>query len=722
MSDRIDIGGLSVDRGLYQLVEEIADGTGVEVAGFWQSLDTILAELGAQNRELLDKRDSMQAEIDAWHKSHPGEIDRGQYKSMLQEIGYLLDEPEPFQVSTENVDDEVAVIAGPQLVVPVDNARYALNAANARWYSLYDALYGTDIILEVQGCKKTAKYNPVRGQQVIRYVREFLDQAVPLAVGSHSYAVRYKVVSGKLVVVTGDGSETELGWRESFVGYRGDPEQPSSVLLKHNNLHIELMIGEGYFIGQGDLANVYDVNIESAITTIMDCEDSVSAVDAADKIRVYRNWFGLMKGDLTATVARGKETIERTLSADPEYTAPDGSIFSLPGRSLMLVRNVGTHMYTDAVTRNGAEIPETFLDAMVTALAAKHDLQGKGSFTNSRKGSVYIVKPKIHGPVEVGAAIRLFEMVEQALGLVPKTLKIGIMDEERRTTVNLKRCIHEARERVIFINTGFLDRTGDEIHTSMEAGAVIPKNEIKTSTWLLAYEDWNVDVGLAAGMPGHGQIGKGMWAAPDNMRAMMREKIAHPRAGANTAWVPSAVAACLHAMHYHHVYVGMRQQQLAQVLRASLDDILTIPLLGERNVKQSELIQDLENNAQSILGYVVRWIDQGVGCSKVPDISDTDLMEDRATLRISSQHIANWLHHGLIDADQVRNVFEKMAGVVDRQNSDDPLYRNMAPDFDTNIAFQAALELVFEGRKVGNGYTEPVLHARRRELKASQAN
>ena len=719
MSDRVEIDGLSVDRGLYQLVEEIADGTGIDVAGFWQSLDGILDELGAQNSELLDKRDRMQDEIDTWHRSHPGEIDHAQYKSMLQDIGYLVEEPEPFQICTENVDDEVAVIAGPQLVVPVDNARYALNAANARWYSLYDALYGTDIILEVEGCKKTAKYNPVRGQQVIRYVREFLDQAVPLAVGSHSYAVKYKVVSGKLIVVMGDGSQTELGWRECFVGYRGDPEQPSSVLLKNNNLHIEIKIGEGYFIGQGDLANVYDVNLESAITTIMDCEDSVSAVDAEDKIRVYRNWFGLMKGDLNATVARGKETIERSLSVDPEFTAPDGSPFSLPGRSLMLVRNVGTHMYTDAVTRNGEEIPETFLDAMVTALAAKHDLQGEGTFANSRNGSVYIVKPKIHGPEEVGAAIRLFELVEQALGMEPKTLKIGIMDEERRTTVNLKKCIHQARERVIFINTGFLDRTGDEIHTSMEAGAIIPKNEIKSSTWLLAYEDWNVDVGLAAVMPGHGQIGKGMWAAPDEMRAMMHQKIAHPRAGANTAWVPSAVAACLHAMHYHHVNVTMRQQQLSQVLRASLDDILTIPLLGERSIKESELIQELENNAQSILGYVVRWIDQGVGCSKVPDISDTDLMEDRATLRISSQHLANWLHHGITDATQVRSVFEKMAGVVDRQNSGDPLYRNMVPDFDNNIAFQAALDLVFKGREVGNGYTEPVLHARRRELKAS---
>jgi malate synthase len=720
MSDRIETSGLSVDRGLHQLVEEIAAGSGVEPDHFWQSLAAILEQLGPQNRQLLDKRDRLQTQIDEWHKARPGAVDLAEYKAFLQQIGYLLPEPEAFQVSTENVDDEIAVIAGPQLVVPVDNARYALNAANARWYSLYDALYGTDIILEVQGCKKTPKYNPVRGQQVIRYVRDFLDHAVPLAVGSHSYAVRYKVVSGKLVVVMGDGSETGLGWRECFAGYTGDPDKPASVLFRHNNLHIELMIGEGYFIGQGDLANIYDVRLESAITTIMDCEDSVSAVDAEDKARVYRNWFGLMKGDLQAQVARGKETIERSLNPDPEYTAPDGSTFNLPGRSLMLVRNVGTHMYTDAVTWNGQEIPETFLDAMVTVLAAKHDLQAGGAFTNSRNGSVYIVKPKMHGPEEVAAAIRLFEMVEQAFGLAPKTLKIGIMDEERRTTVNLRHCIYEARERVIFINTGFLDRTGDEIHTSMEAGAMIPKNEIKNSTWLLAYEDWNVDVGLAAGMAGHGQIGKGMWAAPENMRAMMREKIAHPRAGANTAWVPSPLAACLHAMHYHDVYVAMRQQQLTHVLRASLDDILTIPLLGEREIKDSELIQELENNAQGILGYVVRWIDQGVGCSKVPDISNTDLMEDRATLRISSQHIANWLYHGLTDAAQVRGVFEKMAGVVDRQNSGDPLYRNMAPDFDGSIAFQAALDLVFKGREVSNGYTEPVLHARRRELKASQ--
>ena len=719
MSDRVEINGLSVDRGLYDLVDEITPGSEVESGAFWKSLADIVTELGPQNREFLQQRDQLQTDIDAWHKNNPAPFQFEQYKNYLQEIGYLVPESEPFQVTTENVDDEIALIAGPQLVVPVDNARYALNAANARWYSLYDALYGTDIILEVEGCKKTAKYNPVRGQQVIRYARDFLDQAVPLATGSHAYAVRYKVVSGKLIVVMGDGSETEPGWRECFAGYRGDPDQPSAVLLRHNNLHIELLIGEGYFIGQGDLANIYDINIESAITTIMDCEDSVSAVDAEDKIRVYGNWFGLMKGHLTANVARGKETMERSLNPDPEFIAPDGSAMSLPGRSLMLVRNVGTHMYTDAVTFNGEEIPETFLDAMVTALAAKHDLLGTGPFRNSRKGSVYIVKPKIHGPAEVEAAVKLFGMVEAALGMESLTLKIGIMDEERRTTVNLKECIRAASERVIFINTGFLDRTGDEIHTSMEAGAMIPKNEIKTSTWLLAYEDWNVDVGLAAGLPGHAQIGKGMWAAPDNMAAMVEQKIAHPRAGANTAWVPSAVAASLHAMHYHHVNVALRQQQLAQCLRASLDDILTIPLLGQRNIKQSELIMELENNAQGILGYVVRWIDQGVGCSKVPDIDDTDLMEDRATLRISSQHIANWLHHGITDAEQVRGVFEKMAGVVDRQNEGDPLYRNMAPNFDQSIAFQAALDLVFKGREVANGYTEPVLHARRREAKTA---
>ncbi|MFT5218930.1 MAG: malate synthase [Planctomycetota bacterium] len=721
MSDQIEISGLRVDAALYELIDkEIAPGTGVDSATFWQTFADINTALGGRNRELLEKRDDFQRRIDEWHKSHFGRIDLAQYRAFLEEIDYLVAEKEPFQLSTENVDPEVGRISGPQLVVPVDNARYALNAANARWYSLYDALYGTDIILEVQGCKKTAKYNPVRGQQVIRYVREFLDNAIPLASGSHSYVVRYRVKSGKLIAVMGDGSQTGLGWRECFVGYRGDPEKPDSVLFRHNRLHIELLIGEGFYIGQGDLANIYDVRVESAITTIMDCEDSVAAVDAEDKIRVYRNWQGLMKGDLTTTILRGDEAMERSLSPDPEFISPEGEAFTLPGRSLMFVRHVGTHMYTDAVTCGGKEVPETFLDAMVTCLSAKHDLLGNGAFSNSRCGSVYIVKPKMHGPEEVAAAVQLFTMVEQGLSIAPGSLKIGIMDEERRTTVNLKECIRAASDRVVFINTGFLDRTGDEIHTSMEADAMIPKAEIKNSTWLLAYEDWNVDIGLETGFPGHGQIGKGMWAAPDNMAAMMEQKIAHPRAGASTAWVPSAVAACLHSMHYHDVAVRHRQRQLTGISRASLDDILMIPALDGRSINESDLIRELENNAQGILGYVVRWIDHGVGCSKVPDISNLELMEDRATLRISSQHIANWLHHGITSEAQVRKVFEKMAEVVDRQNANDPTYHNMAPGFEKSIAFQAAIELVFKGRESPNGYTEPVLHARRRQAKAAQ--
>ena len=719
MKECIEISGLSVDADLYQLIEqEIAPDSGVDSAQFWQSLAEINAALGPRNKTLLATRDSIQQQLDDWHKTHFGQLDMAQYKSFLKEIGYLVPEGDAFQVSTENVDDEVAVIAGAQLVVPVDNARYALSAANARWVSLYDALYGTDIILEVQGCKKTSKYNPVRGQQVIRYVREFLDHAVPLAAGSHSYVTKYKVRSGKLIAVMGDGSETELGWRECFAGYRGEPKTPSAILLKHNDLHLEILIGEGFFIGQGDLANVYDVRIEAAVSTIMDCEDSVAAVDAEDKIGVYRNWAGLMRGTLNTTLTRGSETIQRSLNTDPEFIAPNGDNFTLPGRSMMFVRNVGHHMFTDAVTCNGEDIAETFLDAMVTSLAAKHDLLGNSEFKNSRKGSIYIVKPKMHGPEEVALAADLFDRVEEALGLAKNTIKIGIMDEERRTTVNLKECIRIVRERVVFINTGFLDRTGDEIHTSMEADAMIPKNEIKGSHWLLAYEDWNVDVGLEVGLPGHGQIGKGMWAAPDNMAAMMEQKIAHPRAGANTAWVPSPIAGGLHAMHYHLVDVRARQTQLKTCPRANLDDILTIPVLNGRKVNEGNLIQELENNAQGILGYVVRWIDQGIGCSKVPDISDLDLMEDRATLRISSQHIANWLHHGLTSKEQVRAVFEKMAEIVDRQNAHDPVYKPMAPNFDSNIAFQAALDLVFEGRKVANGYTEPVLHARRREAKA----
>ena len=617
MGTSVDFQELTIDKGLYNLVEdEILPGTGVDSERFWGGLANIVEELGGKNKALLDKRDDLQRQIDEYYRNSKDPLNVTAHEAFLRDIDYLVPEGEPFEVSTENVDEEISEIAGPQLVVPVDNARYALNAANARWNSLYDALYGTDIILEVEGCKKTARYNPVRGAQVIRYAREFLDDAVPLAVGSHGYAVKYKVKSGRLIVVMGDGSETGLGWRECFAGYRGDPESPESILFKHNDLYIDVCIGEGYFIGRGDLANIYDVRIESALTTIIDCEDSVAAVDAEDKVRVYRNWTGLMKGTLTAKIRKEGKQVERSLNPDLEYISPDGRPFSLHGRSMMLVRNVGTHMYTDAVTYRGEEIPETFLDAMVTALGAMHDLGGTGELKNSRKGSVYIVKPKMHGPEEVAAAVELFGHVEQALGLESETLKIGIMDEERRTTVNLKECIRAARERVIFINTGFLDRTGDEIHTCMEAGAVIPKNDMKLSAWLLAYEDWNVDIGLECGMPGHGQIGKGMWAAPDNMMAMMEQKIAHPRAGANTAWVPSPTAATLHAMHYHYVNVNIRQDHLKSCLRSNLEDILTIPILKNRTVNHSEIIKELENNAQGILGYVVRWIDQGIGCSK----------------------------------------------------------------------------------------------------------
>ena len=720
MSERVELHGLSVDKDLYDLVcDEIIPGTVVNPDRFWAALAGIVADLEPKNRALLNKRDQLQAHIDEWHLANR-DYELKDYRDFLNEIGYITPEGEPFKVSVANADAEITRIAGPQLVVPVDNSRYALNAANARWGSLYDALYSTDVIPETEGCKRTRRYNPVRGRRVIEYARRFLDRATPMAVGSHDYVVKYRVKSGQLVGVLGDGSEHSLGKRERFAGYTGDPDSPDSILLRHNALHIELKLGEGYYIGRNDLAGVYDIRLEAAVSVIMDCEDSVAAVDASDKVAVYRNWLGLMKGDLTRRVVKDGATVERSLNGDRKYTAPNGRTLTLPGRALMLLRNVGLHMYTDAVTTaDGREIPEGFLDAMVTTLAAKHDLLGNGRFRNSRTGSIYIVKPKLHGPEEVAATVELFERVEDALGLERLTIKIGIMDEERRTTVNLKECIRVAERRVIFINTGFLDRTADEIHTSMEAGPVLTKSRLKKAPWLLAYEDWNVDIGMVTGLPRHAQIGKGMWPEPDNMAAMMDVKVNHPRAGATSAWVPSPSAATLHAMHYHRINVGTRQRELIRLSRVKPDDLLAIPLLDGDSLNDFEIRRELENNAQGILGYVVRWIEQGIGCSKVPDVNNVNLMEDRATLRISSQHIANWLHHGIVTREQVIDAFTKMAPLVDYQNAEDPHYLNMAPDFDGSIPFQAALDLVFCGREEPNGYTERVPHARRREYKGS---
>ena len=721
MSSRVKNGNLEVSPELDSFLRnEVLPGLDIEPDQFWNSFETVLAEFADRNKSLLDKREDIQKQIDDWHLDRKGsDHNHEEYLNFLKDIGYLLDEGDDFEITTQNVDDEIKTVAGAQLVVPVMNARFALNAANARWGSLYDALYGTDMISEEGGAERSGPYNPVRGNKVIEFSKTFLDDSVPLASGKYKDVTGFKVQDGQLTINTSDQSSSKLSNESQFIGFTGEADNPSSILLKNNNLHIEIQVDYEDSIGQDDPAGIKDVVLESAVTTIQDLEDSVAAVDAEDKSLAYRNWLGLMKGDLEESFIKGENKMTRSLSQDRDYLTKDGSDMKLPGRSVLLVRNVGHLMTNPAILDgDGNEVPEGIMDAMFTICIAKHDLLKQGKLANSRTGSIYIVKPKMHGPEEVQFTCDLFTRVEQELGLEPLAVKVGIMDEERRTTVNLKECIRAAKDRIIFINTGFLDRTGDEIHTSMEAGPVVPKAQMKQQSWIGAYEDWNVDVGLETGFKGKAQIGKGMWAMPDEMLGMYENKSMHPEAGANCAWVPSPTAATLHAIHYHQISVADQQDILKTRSRASIDDILSIPLLEDPSSLTHEDIQaELDNNCQGILGYVVRWVDLGVGCSKVPDINNVGLMEDRATCRISSQHIANWLHHGLCSEDQVIETMKKMALVVDEQNANDPEYNNMSPGFD-GIAFSAAVDLALKGRSQPSGYTEPILHSKRLSYKS----
>ncbi|MDQ0300258.1 malate synthase [Salibacterium salarium] len=718
MTSYVKTGNLQVDAQMYEFInQEVIPGTGLNSSQFWQGFDEMIHELAPENKSLLQEREEMQTSIHNWHKERKI-FDEDQYKQFLQEINYLEREVDNFHVTTEHVDDEVAYKGGPQLVVPMTNVRYVLNAANARWGSLYDALYGTDAISEEDGAEQTNEYNPVRGQKVIAYAKSFLDDVIPLEKGSHQEVVKYYIRNGELHAQFENDYNIKLKEISAFAGYQGDKENPSAILLKNNEIHFEVQIDRGHAIGKMDPAGVKDIFMESAITSIMDCEDSVAAVDAEDKIVVYRNWLGLMKGNLTATFKKGSKTVTRTLNPDRLYQSPEGVDITLPGRSHMLIRNVGHLMTSDAVLdKNGEEVPEGMLDGAVTSLIAKHDLLGNGKYKNSEKGSVYIVKPKMHGSKEVAFANKIFTRIEDLLDLQRNTLKIGVMDEERRTSLNLKACIREVKERVIFINTGFLDRTGDEIHTSMEAGPMIRKDDMKTSAWLQAYEKSNVYKGLEAGLQGHAQIGKGMWAMPELMANMMEQKIGQLKAGASTAWVPSPTAATLHALHYHLVDVKEVQNQIIETSVHLEDDILQIPIVENSNWSTDDVQQELDNNAQGILGYVVRWIDRGIGCSKVPNINNVGLMEDRATLRIASQHMANWLHHGICTKDQILETMKRMAIIVDKQNAEDSAYRPMSENYDESVAFQAACDLVFLGYDQPNGYTEPILHKRRMEAK-----